>query len=55
MDYMLRCMLKLFKSSFPDTNVDISIKEESVGFIGYLLLVLLAILLTWIFKKYFRK
>ena len=55
MDYMLRCMLKLFKSSFPDTNVDISIKEKADEIIGYLLLVLSAILLTWIFKKYFRK
>ena len=55
MGYMLRCMLKVFKSSLPHTNVDISTKETIVGFIGYLLLVLLAILLTWIFKKYFRK
>ena len=55
MSYILRCMLKVFKSSLPHTNVDLSTKETIVGFIGYLLLVLLVVLLAWMFKKYFRK
>ena len=56
MDYMLRCMVKLMKTSPPNGSwSNITTNEVIVGFVGYGILFGIVFLAIWICGKYFKK